>query len=655
MKIHESATGRPSGNQTGVKKMRLFVPITKVDEEKRLVYGMITQETVDQADEIMDYEGCKPLFEKWSNMINKASGGKSFGNLRAMHSNIAAGILKSILFDDENKAIETCAHVVDDNEWNKCLTGTYTGFSMGGKYIKQWKDPANPTLTRFIAQPVEVSLVDNPCVPSATFTMVKAVGGEVKVEFQKWQPGNKEVMEEATELQKAAGTGAVADYLDAARKSLVEKRAKQSPDLSPEGEALLKQLEAEDGAAPPATPEPKTTPAAVKQVWIDSDGKTHAKKADALKAQEAIDAKVKLSPVEQALANVRKTLGAEAEPATKDDAMKAMVGIMRKHVETHPVDIKTVADGAEPTDAQVFNAIAAFNGPDTVAKGLYTLASISQMLNSFQYEVEGIAYEEEAENDTKSQLPAKSMAILVAMADLVREMALEETAEVIARLGERFRTPVIVQDDVTGMAGAVVEAAARVVDLVKADTALCEKAGARHSKKDMNILQGAHDHMAALGAKCMKDNCGAEEGDGDEKEKPGEEDQAAEDEEELDKSMTPEMKKFIATNPLAKALHEKNQFLEGEVNKAVAGFAELAKDVAELKKQPAPSKIVLKTVDKTADNGTKDTNALDEAVGGDVNKVIDGLSPDQKAELAIRLAQKAPNAGMGSHFLLNRR
>ena len=41
-------------------KMRLFVPIRKVDEEQRLVYGLATEEVVDKSDEIMDYATSKP-------------------------------------------------------------------------------------------------------------------------------------------------------------------------------------------------------------------------------------------------------------------------------------------------------------------------------------------------------------------------------------------------------------------------------------------------------------------------------------------------------------------------------------------------------------------------------------------------------------------
>ncbi|MGH6889796.1 MAG: hypothetical protein ACREHF_11485 [Rhizomicrobium sp.] len=155
---------------------RLFIPLTKVDVEKRLVYGTVAEEIPDRAGEIMDYQSARPEFEAWSAEIAKASDGKSAGNLRAMHGQVAAGKLESLAFDDEGKRIECCGRVVDDGEWKKVLEGVYTGFSMGGKYLKRWPDGENPSLTRYTPQPVEVSLVDNPCIPTATFQVVKGDG-----------------------------------------------------------------------------------------------------------------------------------------------------------------------------------------------------------------------------------------------------------------------------------------------------------------------------------------------------------------------------------------------------------------------------------------------------------------------------------------------
>jgi hypothetical protein len=154
--------------------LRMFIPITKVDAARRLVYGVATAEAEDRAGEICDYATTKPLYEKWSEEIAKSTKGKSFGNLRAMHGPVAAGKVTAISFNDDKKQIEICAKVVDDGEWTKVLEGVYTGFSQGGSYERKWTDSDGKA--RYTAAPNEISLVDLPCLPQATFEMIKADG-----------------------------------------------------------------------------------------------------------------------------------------------------------------------------------------------------------------------------------------------------------------------------------------------------------------------------------------------------------------------------------------------------------------------------------------------------------------------------------------------
>jgi hypothetical protein len=192
--------------------MNIFIPITKIDAARRLVYGVVTAEAPDVAGEVCDYASTKPLYQQWSQKFADATDGRSLGNLRAMHGNVAAGKLVEIAFNDEKKRIEICGKVVDDGEWAKVEEGVYTGFSQGGRYLKRWTDPGEPKLVRYTAEPLEVSLVDHPCLPEATFAVIKADG--------------------STELRKFKG--APADLLAkiGARHSKADKeRIKQSHDL----------------------------------------------------------------------------------------------------------------------------------------------------------------------------------------------------------------------------------------------------------------------------------------------------------------------------------------------------------------------------------------------------------------------------------------
>jgi hypothetical protein len=175
----------------------VFVPLTKVDLEKREVWGIAAEEAPDKSGEVMDYAASKPHFLTWSEQIRKASGGKSLGNVRAMHAPVAAGKVIHLEPRDAEKVIAIGTKIVDDQEWQKVLEGVYTGFSVGGHYGKRWADEEDPNLVRYEAIPSEISLADNPAMYGATFEVIKAngpsemrkfVGAEAleKVDLEEW-------------------------------------------------------------------------------------------------------------------------------------------------------------------------------------------------------------------------------------------------------------------------------------------------------------------------------------------------------------------------------------------------------------------------------------------------------------------------------------
>ncbi len=184
--MHQVATGSGQAHP-------FIIPLTKIDVERRLVIGTAAEEIADKSREIMDYASARPQFESWSKEFSDATGGLSKGNLRVMHTKHVAGRLDDIAYDDQTKRVQICAKVVDDNDWQKCLDGVYTGFSIGGGYLKKWKDPDG--LTRYTPIIREISLVDNPCLETAKFAeLVKADGivgqvalvGQVRTFAQEW-------------------------------------------------------------------------------------------------------------------------------------------------------------------------------------------------------------------------------------------------------------------------------------------------------------------------------------------------------------------------------------------------------------------------------------------------------------------------------------
>ena len=150
--------------------------ITKVDADRHEVGGIITAEVVDKDGEVCDYATSKPHFQAWSNEFKAATGGKSQGNVREQHSLKAVGKFIDIQFDDANKSIHGTAKIVDDQAWQKCADGVYTGFSIGGITNRTWFD-SKLNARKFTAVPREVSIVDNPACGVSHFEFVRA--GEV--------------------------------------------------------------------------------------------------------------------------------------------------------------------------------------------------------------------------------------------------------------------------------------------------------------------------------------------------------------------------------------------------------------------------------------------------------------------------------------------
>jgi hypothetical protein len=278
----------------------LFLPLAKVDLDQRIVTGVATAEAPDRSGEICDYESSKPYFEKWSAEALAASGGKSLGAVRAMHGRVAAGKVTDIAFDDEGKRIVVAAKIVDDDEWRKVTEGVYTGFSQGGRYVKRGPD-ADTKLIRYTAEPSEISLVDLPCLPDATFDVVKdgviekrAFASRATAAPAKLAPAAAEDAPDALDKAEAA-LGEAAQKLERAGQDN-ERLRKALADLEPALEQLVKRVAALEAQPLPAK-------AALRAVAKSADGE-----ADGSGAGEAIRRLAALSPEARALALTKLSL-----------------------------------------------------------------------------------------------------------------------------------------------------------------------------------------------------------------------------------------------------------------------------------------------------------------------------------------------------------
>ena len=141
--------------------MRLYGTIQKVDTEQRMVWGYASTEAVDGHGETISKTAIEDALGDYM----------KFANVREMHQLSAVGTAEEATVDD--KGLYLAAKVVDDDAWKKVQTGVYKGFSIGGKVLaRDSKDKKKITKVRLD----EISLVDRPSNPEATFDIWKAAG-----------------------------------------------------------------------------------------------------------------------------------------------------------------------------------------------------------------------------------------------------------------------------------------------------------------------------------------------------------------------------------------------------------------------------------------------------------------------------------------------
>jgi hypothetical protein len=172
-------------------RFELRVPLMKYDERTGEFEGWATLEQLDHSGEICDIEKSWPYFKAWSEKLAKATDGENLGNVREMHENIAAGKLTAIektIHPIGVPGIYVKGIAVDAGSKDKLTKRVLVGLSIGGKYVQKWTDADIDGATRFTADPMEISLVDAPCVPDAMITVVKADGSQELKKAVGFQP-----------------------------------------------------------------------------------------------------------------------------------------------------------------------------------------------------------------------------------------------------------------------------------------------------------------------------------------------------------------------------------------------------------------------------------------------------------------------------------
>jgi hypothetical protein len=219
-----------------------------------------------------------------------------------------------------------------------------------------------------------------------------------------------------------------------------------------------------------------------------------------------------------------------------------------------------------------------------IKKGMYTVACLAQLIDQLDMLHDSTEFEAEREGDA-SPIPDELKAACASLCAVLRGMVAEETAEIEADKEAVAKTERVLPTTSPGVLAtaedgvAARDQGARSSSPAESSPEIA-KAGARHSKADMERVQAIHDNSAGLGA-----DCGAGKADAG-----GELAKATE----------------ILTkvhNDLAKA----NESLA----KVVAENDTLKKRVVELGKLPAAPKGALKAIEK-ADDVTRAEEKKDE-------------------------------------------
>lgn len=139
-----------------------------------LVYGKVTDGTIDSDDQIVDPAFAKKALAEWY---------ETAANVRQMHATTLPPAGKGILLDSrpdgeyvQTKVVEPTAKVLVEND-------VYTGYSVGIARPRIERDPRARGGRIVGGKIVEISLVDRPANPMAKFAVLKAAGIGGKLKF----------------------------------------------------------------------------------------------------------------------------------------------------------------------------------------------------------------------------------------------------------------------------------------------------------------------------------------------------------------------------------------------------------------------------------------------------------------------------------------
>lgn len=394
------------------------------------VEGVATSEAVDKDNEIADYAGTLKAIKSWSDdAVAKTTGNgqeTSLGNIRLQHDGkIIAGKMTGYDPDDKAKKIAIKTQPLNSIYDDYVLPGMVTGFSIAGGYVSRncneckaampgrgnfCPDCKKSVVTRYIPSIVEISYVDNACNPDATFTHVKANGG---TELRKFSDLRKE-----HELKQATTED----------QSALEKTIERV--LVKTGLAKEKKTKKVGGKDLPASAfayvgDPDDT-----STWkLPIHDAAHCRNALARFNQtQGIPAGEK-AKVKAKIVAAAKKFGIEVSEKSAKCVRFALVKVADAMLDASNFKFE---GGGEAVAARVEEVFAKVDGDTQLFKGLYTVSSLAEVLQSLQWIVASTEYERDYEGDD-SEVPDDLRQALEDLIPIFIAMASEEANELLTQ------------------------------------------------------------------------------------------------------------------------------------------------------------------------------------------------------------------------------
>jgi hypothetical protein len=448
--------------------MKIYLPIAKVDAERREVWGYASTEARDDQGEVVRREA----------LIAALGDYMRFANIREMHQLSAVGIAREAAVDD--RGLYVGARIVDDQAWQKVVEGVYKGYSIGGQITE--RDPADyKTITGLVLN--EISLVDRPANPEAVFDYWKAAGALTMPEIrfnppiQIWACGMPEhrhlAKADALKCQEQGALSAAAAWSGGMAGPRVDLIAAARTALATAEGALEKAQNKTGDIAPYGAVE-----------YADPGYQADGKKRYPIDTERHIRA---------AWTFISRPSNAQRYSATQLDQVKARIIAAWKD--------KIDSDGPPSTDGN--NKAGGNPAHAALAKALWDVGHVARIILDLDWLEESLSVEAAMEGDDSPQ-PARLHAIIAELCAFLNALVVEETGEILNETEIGSAPDAVDVPDVLIMAAGVA-GATLVADLCTARSPKMQKfaaallAKAKHGQGDQALLDLAYHAVD----KCM--------------------------------------------------------------------------------------------------------------------------------------------------------